>query len=124
MKAHYRTLNGRLVFEVEGDTHKALFKAIAELQEIFECDVSCGCCGSQAIHLGVRTIEGNDYYGLACAACGAELSLGQHKNGRTLFPKRTDAKGAPLANRGWKRFRSDRAIAAPRQQKSNTEVQQ
>jgi len=97
MKAHYRTLNGRLVFEVEGDTQKSLFKAIAELQEIFECDDACGCCGSPHIRLNVRTIDGNDYYGLVCISCGAELAMGQHRNGRTLFPKRTDGNGAPLA---------------------------
>jgi hypothetical protein len=32
MKAHCRTLNGRLVFELEADTQKALFKVIAELE--------------------------------------------------------------------------------------------
>jgi len=107
MKAHYRTFNGRLLFEVEGDTQKALIRAIAELQEIFEAEACCGCCSSQSIHLNVRTVEGNDYYGLVCVDCGAELSLGQHKNGRTLFPKRTSPNGDLLADRGWKRFRGD-----------------
>jgi len=124
VKAHYRTMNGRLTFEVEGDSEKALFKAIAQLQEIFECDDSCGCCNSPAIHFSVRTIDGNDYYGLLCASCGGELSLGQHKNNRTLFAKRLDEKGAARPNRGWKRYRSDRSAVRARPHGPNTEVRQ
>lgn len=86
MKAHYRTRNGRIVFEVEGDTQKAVFRAIAELQQVFECDEACGCCGSAEIQLNVGTVDDNDYYGFVCVKCGAELSLGQHKKGGTLFP--------------------------------------
>jgi len=33
MKAHYHTMNGRLVFEVDGDTPKAVFKAITILYD-------------------------------------------------------------------------------------------
>ena len=46
MKAHYKTRSGRITFEVEGQTPKDLFKAIAEFQEIFESDSACGCCQS------------------------------------------------------------------------------
>lgn len=113
VKAHYRTFNGRLVFEVEGETQKAkaIVKAICELHQIFEGLSSCGCCDSTEIRLNLRTVESNEYYGWLCSKCGAELSLGQHKNGRTLFPKGL----AGDEHRGWKRFeRSQKPRSAGR----------
>jgi hypothetical protein len=46
------------------------------------------------------------------------LSFGQHKNGRTLFPKRTAPNGDLLAERGCKRFGRYREQATPGSQKS------
>ena len=59
MKAHYRTRSGRITIEVEGQTPKDLFRAIAEFQEIFESDSMCGCCQSVTIRFRVRTVDEN-----------------------------------------------------------------
>ena len=99
MKAHYHIRN--LDFEVEGDTPKALFKNVAEVQEIFGADTRCGNCRKANLHFRVRTVDDNDYFELLCLDCFATLSFGQHKNGKGLFPKRKDADGKPLPNRGW-----------------------
>ena len=37
--------------------------------------------------------------------CGAVLGFGQHKKGGTLFPKRKDADGNWLENRGWYKYK-------------------
>jgi hypothetical protein len=66
MKAHYRTRNGRIVVEVQAETQKGLFKAIAEAQSVFEADERCGLCLSDDIRFTVRSIDGNDYYELTC----------------------------------------------------------
>lgn len=101
MKAHYKSPNGRMVFEVEGETPKNLFRSIAELQELFETEESCGVCNSLNIRLSHRVIDNNEYFGLRCA-CGAEFSFGQKRQGGGLFPKRNDAEGNALPHRGWK----------------------
>ena len=100
VKAHFKTRNNRLTFEVEGGDQKGLFEAVAELQEVFEADDNCGCCSLANIRFRVRTHDDNKYYELVCQECGAKLSFGQHKKGGTLFAKRTDESG-PLPNRGW-----------------------
>jgi hypothetical protein len=101
MKAHYKTRSGRIVFEVEGEGAKAIFKAVSELQEIFESDESCGACQGQNFQYRVRTVDDNDYFEIHCRDCQANLAIGQTKKG-SLFPKRKDADGKPLPNRGWK----------------------
>lgn len=99
MKAHYRTRNGRIVFEIEAQTQKGLFREVAMLQDVFEADENCGACGSTNVRLQYRCIDANDYYSMACCDCGAELRFGQHKQGGTLFAKRTDGE------RGWKKYK-------------------
>ncbi len=101
MKAQYKTRNGRLTLEIEGDSEKALFKGVAKLQEIFDSDQRCGCCRKSNLHFRVRTVEDHDFFEVACGDCGARLSFGQHKDGKGLFPKRKDEDGKPLPNRGW-----------------------
>jgi hypothetical protein len=49
-------------------------------------------------------VEGNDYFEIRCADCGAILAFGQHKKGVTLFPKRKDDDGNYLPNRGWHKW--------------------
>lgn len=112
MKAHYKTRNGRLVFEIEGDTPKAIFRGVADLQNLFESDDACGCCSGTNLQYRVRTIDDNDYYELFCMDCSAALNYGQHKKGGGLFPKRKDADGKPFPNNGWKRW-TGKAIEAP-----------
>lgn len=101
MKVTYTSGNGRLAIEFDCETGKAAFACIAAVQELFE-EPDCGCCGSANIRCDVREFDGNQYYKLACNACGAQLDFGQHKNGKSLFVKRWDKeKNRPLPNRGW-----------------------
>ncbi len=107
MKAHFKTPGGRLTFEVEGETIKDLFQEIANLQEVFEADTTCGCCNSTNIKYNFRVADSFSFYELKCQEekCGAAFSFGQNKNGVDLFPKRT-SDGAALPNRGWKVYRA------------------
>jgi hypothetical protein len=106
MKAHLRLRGGKLVVEVESSTSKDLFRAVAELTAVFEAERECGCCHSQDLQFRVRTIDGNDYYELFCEDCSAAFNFGQTRNGNSLFPKRKDAGGILLPDRGWKVWRA------------------
>ena len=99
MKLKYK-VNDKLELELDGNGQKEIFKELATIQEIFG-EEKCGICSSSNIKFIVRTVEGNDYYELRCADCGAILSFGQHKKGETLFPKRKDEQGNYLPNKGW-----------------------
>ncbi len=101
MKAHYKTANGRIVFEVDGGTQKELFENIAEVQEVYESHSACGKCQSQDIHFRVREVKGNRYYELRCRHCNAQFSFGQNKDMKSLFPKYKDDQGNWLPDRGW-----------------------
>lgn len=103
MKAHIKSGNGRLLIEVEGESIKDLFRAIAEAQEILDADAACGACGSQVVKHHVRDIDKFTYFELRCE-CGAALAFGQLKEGGGLFPKRKGADGKELPNRGWVRY--------------------
>ena len=104
MKLTYK-LNDKASIEVEGDGQKSLFKELASVQEIFG-ENNCGMCGKNNLKYLVRTVEGNDYFELRCADCGAVLSFGQHKKGGTLFPKRKDESGW-LKNKGWHKWQPE-----------------
>ena len=104
MKAHYRTANGRITIEVEGGTQKELFKAVADVQEVFDADARCGDCQSADIAFRVREVDDNQYYELHCRNCQARLSFGQHKQGGTLFAKRVDDQKNPLPKGGWRKY--------------------
>ena len=101
MKAHYRTASGRISFELEGSNPKELLRAIAEVQEVFEADTSCGCCGKDKLIFRVRVTGDNEFYELHCQDCSAVLSFGQRKTGGRLYPKRRDAEGKLLPDGGW-----------------------
>ena len=103
VKAHYRTANGRIVFEIEEGSQKGLFEAISDLQEIFEADDTCGMkgCESTNIRFRVREVKGNKYFELRCLDCNAQFAFGQNKDTKSLFPKRRDEEGKLLPNRGW-----------------------
>lgn len=85
MKVKYK-VGDKLEFELEGSGQKEIFKELALIQEIF-AEEKCGLCGSTNLRFVVRSVEGNDYYELRCADCGAVLAFGQHKKGGTLFQK-------------------------------------
>ena len=78
MKVNYKTINGRLSVELEGDSQRDIFQEIARFQEVFE-ETVCGKCGSDNIRFVVRNVDDNLYYELRCADCGAKLSFGSHK---------------------------------------------
>jgi hypothetical protein len=104
MKAHYKTSNGRMTFEVEGESPKALFKKIALVQEIFESDTECGCCKSVHIRLRSRQVDDFEFFELSCTECFARMQFGQNKKGGGLFPKRKDEDGNWLPNHGWSKY--------------------
>jgi hypothetical protein len=106
MKCTYTSHDGRLSFEFDADSQKAIFAKLGMLQEVFEADTSCGCCSSTNIRFRVRHVESRDgrkcdYYELQCGDCNARLCFGQHQVGNTLFAKRKDQEGNPLPARGW-----------------------
>lgn len=106
MKAHYRTENGRITFELSGETAKDLFSSIAAIQEVFEADIFCGCCNESALRFVVRKVDDFDFYELRCLTpkCHAKLAFGQAKKGGGLFPKRKDKDGNWLPNGGWEKY--------------------
>lgn len=104
MKAHYKTKDGRIVFEVQAETPKEIFKQIAAVQETFEADQRCGCCQSADIRFQTRNVDDNDFFELRCNACYARFQFGQNKKGGSLFPKRKGDDGALLPDRGWAKY--------------------
>lgn len=100
MKVSYK-ISPRVVIEAEGDGLKKVFSQLADLAAVFACADKCGCCGSADVIPQVREPQGFTYYELACRACGASLTFGQHKEGGTLFAKRKDDHGNPKGKGGW-----------------------
>jgi ribosomal protein L40E len=107
MKLNYKTGNGKISVEFEGDSQKDLFGQIAAFQEVFE-ETKCGKCGSENLRFVVRTVDENDYYELRCMDCGAKLAFGVNKKGGGLFPKRKDADGKYLADKGWQKWNAEK----------------
>lgn len=114
MKAHYRTTNGRITFEVEAAEPKALFRELASIQEVFDSEHICGVCRSARIRMQARKVEDFDFYELVCtkSECRARFAFGQAKKGGALFPKRKDEDGRWLPNGGWSRYEPEGAKAA------------
>jgi hypothetical protein len=119
LTANYRTRDGRITFQIQGEDQKSIFRGISQLQDVFEADSTCGLCQSQNIRFSVRNHEDNEYFELLCQECSAKLEFGQHKKGGTLFPKRRNDDGI-LPNRGWRKWqspnpqRADGLAAGPR----------
>lgn len=113
MKAHIKTANGRLTLEIEANTQKELFEGIADFQEVFEADVTCGCCNSTQLLFQARQPKDYKFYEMRCVACGAELHFGQSTDGKTLFPQRKAENGVMLPNRGWRKFQPRDAAQQP-----------
>lgn len=90
MQLTYTTPDGRIKFEFEATNVKDAFMKIGMLQEAFEADTACGCCGSPRIKLEMRTAGEYVYYELRCNACKARLDFGQAKKGGALFAKRDE----------------------------------
>lgn len=107
-KVHYRSRNGRLVFEIQGGSAKDLFAGIARVQDVFESDDKCGCCESENIRFNVRNVSKGKseyvYFELRCLDCWAQLQFGQNQDMKGLFPKRKDENGNWMKNRGWFKY--------------------
>jgi ribosomal protein L40E len=108
-KLNYKTSNGKISVEFEGDSQKSLFAQIAAFQEVFE-ESKCGKCGSENLRFVVRTVDENDFYELRCLDCGARLAFGVNKKGGSLFPKRKDDKGGWLPDKGWQKWNSEKGV--------------
>lgn len=106
MKAKLQA-NDKLSFEFEGDDQKAIFKQIAVVQEVFD-ENKCGECGNADLRFVVRTVEENDFYEIQCKKCYSKLTFGQHKKGKTLFPKRKDDDGKFIGKNGWHKYVPDK----------------
>jgi hypothetical protein len=104
VKAIYKTSNGRLAFEIQGETVKNVFREISLIQEVFDAESECGCCKSKDIRCQSRQVEDYDFYELSCNSCHARFQFGQAKKGGGLFPKRKDEDGNALPNRGWSKY--------------------
>jgi ribosomal protein L40E len=103
MKIDYKLKNLNIQFET--DTVKDIVAQLYLLQEVFG-ETQCGKCGSENLRFVVREKDGNEYYELRCIDCGARLSFGVHKKGGSLFPKRKDADGNWLPDKGWQKWNS------------------
>ncbi|MBD3318844.1 hypothetical protein GF342_02955 [Candidatus Woesearchaeota archaeon] len=101
MKLNYTTQNQRLQVQIDANAVKDAFKQLAEFQEVFD-EQQCGACESKNIYFRVRTVDGNDFFEMACKDCYAKLAFGQHKTGGGLFPKRKKQDGTfDRENKGW-----------------------
>jgi hypothetical protein len=106
MKITYKSKNGRLVAEVQGETQKDVFQQIASFQEVFE-ETACGACSGEDLRFVVRrNAADDDFFELHCQnpKCRARLAFGQHKKGGSLFPSRKDKDGKYLDKGGWTRW--------------------
>jgi hypothetical protein len=115
MRAKLKNKIGSVLVEVEAENTKDLFKLIAEADEVFNAEQSCGLCNSTDIHFVVRTVDDNNFYELRCS-CGGSFSFGQKKKGGGLFPKRKDGDNW-LPNSGWKKWQrvnQEEADSGPR----------
>jgi hypothetical protein len=100
-------------FEVEGAQIKDLWAKIAQLQDIFEAEEECGCCGGASTRMVAREDQqGNKYYELRCLDCHATFSFGQRRQGGDLYPRRRDKDGNPLENHGWSKWEKTKTPAA------------
>ena len=65
MKVNYRTRNGRLSVQLEGDSQRDIFAEVSKFQEVFEED-KCGKCSSENVRFVVRNVDDNLYHELRC----------------------------------------------------------
>ncbi len=99
MQIIYRNGSGVEV-RLDGETVRDVYQKLANVEEIFQ-ETTCGKCMNEDVTHIVRTVDDNNFYELRCNACRATLSFGCHKSGGTLFPKRKDADGKYLPDKGW-----------------------
>jgi len=101
MKVTYTVNKVNVTFEA--DTVRDVWHQLATFQEVFG-EEACGKCESDNLRFVVRENEGNHYYELRCADCGAKLSFGANKKGGGLFPRRKGVDGEWLPDKGWQKW--------------------
>lgn len=106
MRVVYTSANNRVRVEFDADGTKALFGHLSQLADVLEVE-PCGQCKSTAVVHEHRVRQTFDYYSFRCRSCGAELSLGQYKDGRGLFVKRQDEDGKPVGKNGWHHYKPE-----------------
>ena len=84
MKATLRLPMGEKVLSIEGQgTPKEIIKGLSFWASL---PTKCSECGG-GVNLYYKSPKGNDYYGLKCSKCGAELNFGQYRTGDGFFLK-------------------------------------
>ena len=103
MKAQLK-VRPNLTVELEAEQQQDLFRLLASAQEVFG-EAKCGKCKSGNLTFRVRSVKGNDFFEIVCNGCRAVLSMGVHRTGGTLFPRRhTEVEGGVkewLPDNGW-----------------------
>lgn len=105
MKLTFRSADGSLTVEAEPKTIKDSFEAIGQINEYLIAE-PCGCCKSLNTYPQAKHAKEYIFYEWKCRGCGAAFSFGQNKEGGRLFPKRTDANGNDLPNKGWSVYKA------------------
>lgn len=102
-------VNDNLWVTVNAGDQKDLWQQLSSLSEVFGNN-QCGKCNNSQLKYIVREVDGNEYYELICTKCRAKLSFGQHKQGKSLFPKRKDDEGNYLPDGGWLRWDREKKV--------------
>jgi len=102
--ARILTPDKRTTIEVEADTMKGLFEAVADVQGVFG-NLTCAHCDSvntQLVYRPGKTKDGKPFknYECWCHDCRRILSFGQKDDGKgSMWAKNKDSDGG---RRGWK----------------------
>ncbi len=105
-----------LTVEVEARDQVELFKQLAAMDEVFGKTQAQAIIDGQLVTCDdtsfvVRTdSEDHDYFELRCNSGpleGYKKRFGQHRSGRTLFPKTDPAPNEVSGGRGWNKFVKD-----------------
>lgn len=112
MEVQLKTRSGRLLFKVEGSSTKELFAQIAAIQDVFDIETVCGCCGKDNIRYRHRMFDDNEFFELVCDDCRGTLAFGQRKGkDGQLFPRRKDKNDRWLDKNGWSVYKPERETA-------------
>jgi len=114
MKVSYTTRDGRMTFELEGDTQAELWRQIASVQEVFECGTlnKFDKVSDEVVYTTRFDADENENFELRYAGTDPELwgvkkAFGQKKKGGILFPKRKNKEGEYLPDNGWVKYDSE-----------------
>ena len=74
----YKVKIGKGMLEVQENDFKSMWKKASFIGDFHD---KCGKCGSENIAPMQKEPKGNEYFGLKCKSCGAELTFHQKKEG-------------------------------------------